>query len=69
MLLERERARIRRAAAVIHEGFVNYNNNFRRITQRARGRFEQRDWAGGRNDLAGNGRLNVLNALRVLREM
>lgn len=43
---------IRRAAAVIHGGFVNYNNNFRRITQRARGRFEQRDWAGARTDLA-----------------
>ena len=43
---------IRQAAAAIHEGFVNYNNNFRRITQRARTRFEQRDWAGARNDLA-----------------
>ncbi len=43
---------IRQAAAAIHEGFVNYNNNFRRITQRARSRFETRDWAGARNDLS-----------------
>jgi isocitrate dehydrogenase kinase/phosphatase len=43
---------IRQAAAAIHEGFVNYNNNFRRITQRARSRFETRDWSGARNDLS-----------------
>ena len=43
---------IRQAAAAIHEGFVNYNNNFRRITHRARARFESRDWAGARNDLS-----------------
>ena len=43
---------VRIAAAAIHDGFVNYNNNFRRITQRARARFEARDWSGARNDLA-----------------
>ncbi|MGR8920869.1 MAG: bifunctional isocitrate dehydrogenase kinase/phosphatase [Gammaproteobacteria bacterium] len=43
---------VRLAAAGIHEGFVNYNNNFRRITQRARARFENREWAGTRKDLA-----------------
>lgn len=43
---------IRLATAGIHDGFVNYNNNYRRITQRARSRFEQRDWAGARRDLA-----------------
>ncbi len=43
---------IRQAAAAIHEGFVNYNNNFRRITHRARLRFETHDWAGARNDLS-----------------
>ena len=43
---------IRLAAAGIHDGFTNYNNNYRRITQRARHRFEQRDWAGARRDLA-----------------
>lgn len=43
---------VRLATAGIHDGFVNYNNNYRRITQRARSRFEQRDWAGARRDLA-----------------
>lgn len=42
---------IRLAAAGIHDGFVNYNNNYRRITRRARARFEQREWAGARKDL------------------
>ena len=43
---------VRLAAAGIHDGFVNYNNNYRRITRRARGRFENRDWYGARRDLA-----------------
>ena len=43
---------IRQAAAAIHEGFVNYNNNFRRITQRARAHFETRDWAAARTSLS-----------------
>ena len=43
---------MRRAAEVIHEGFVNYNNNFRRITQRAKTRFEGREWQGARKDLS-----------------
>ncbi|MEX2482595.1 MAG: bifunctional isocitrate dehydrogenase kinase/phosphatase [Gammaproteobacteria bacterium] len=63
---------IRLAAAGIHDGFVNYNNNYRRITQRARSRFEQRDWAGARRDLAERIELyeksvtRTLGALRVL---
>lgn len=43
---------VRDAAAGIHEGFTNYNNNYRRITQRARTRFENREWAGARKDLS-----------------
>lgn len=43
---------MRRAAEVIHEGFVNYNNNFRRITQRARTRLEGRERQGARKDLS-----------------
>ncbi|MEQ8230913.1 MAG: bifunctional isocitrate dehydrogenase kinase/phosphatase [Gammaproteobacteria bacterium] len=43
---------VRLAAAGIHDGFINYNNNYRRITQRARSRFELRDWGGARKDLA-----------------
>ncbi len=43
---------VRLAAAGIHEGFVNYNNNYRRMTRRARSRFEHRDWVGARKDLS-----------------
>ncbi len=57
---------MRRAAAAIHDGFVNYNNNYRRITQRARARFEQRDWAGARNDLSERIELYEKSVLRTL---
>ena len=39
------------AAAGLRRGFADYNARFRAVTQRARGRFEQRDWAGMRADL------------------
>ena len=38
------------AAAVVVAGFVRYNNDFRKITQRAKRRFELRDWASNQND-------------------
>ncbi len=40
------------AARRIHEGFERYNQQFRRITGRARRRFEQRDWKGQMADIA-----------------
>ena len=40
------------AARRIHEGFERYNQQFRRITNRARRRFEQRDWKGQMADIA-----------------
>jgi isocitrate dehydrogenase kinase/phosphatase len=40
-----------RAAAGLRRGFGDYNARFRAVTQRARQRFEQRDWAGMRADL------------------
>ncbi|MDR9433323.1 MAG: bifunctional isocitrate dehydrogenase kinase/phosphatase [Spiribacter sp.] len=40
------------AAWRIHEGFNRYNKQFRRITNRARRRFEQRDWKGQMADIA-----------------
>ena len=40
-----------RAANTIYAAFVKYNNNFRRITSRAKSRFEQRDWDGAERDL------------------
>ncbi|MGI9331614.1 MAG: bifunctional isocitrate dehydrogenase kinase/phosphatase [Gammaproteobacteria bacterium] len=39
-------------ARAIFDGFKRYDINFRRITRQARARFESRDWAGGRQDLA-----------------
>ncbi len=38
-------------AQLIHEGFEQYNRQFRRITGRARRRFEQRDWRGQIQDI------------------
>ena len=40
------------AAEHIHQGFEQYNRQFRRITNRARRRFEQRDWKGQMADIA-----------------
>lgn len=40
------------AAELIYDGFLKYNQGFYRITQRARRRFEQRDWAGHQKDIA-----------------
>ncbi len=40
-----------RAAAGLRRGFADYNARFRQITQRARARFETRDWAALRADL------------------
>lgn len=57
---------VRQAAAAIHDGFVNYNNNFRRMTQRARMRFEQRDWAGARKDLSDRIELYEKSVARTL---
>ena len=37
-------------AAAIRQGFADYNDRFRKITQRAKARFEERDWAGARAD-------------------
>lgn len=34
----------------IHEAFAKYNDNFGRITRRARDRFEARDWRGAERD-------------------
>lgn len=39
------------AARVIHDGFTGYNRAFQQITDRARRRFEQRDWAGQLRDI------------------
>ena len=42
---------VARCSRLIHEGFEGYNRQFRRITDRARRRFEQRDWKGQIQDI------------------
>src|SRR5512134_707343 len=39
-----------RGASLIHQGFEAYHRDFLEITRRAKGRFEQRDWAGAMAD-------------------
>ncbi len=38
-------------AQIIYDGFAQYNRQFQRITDRARRRFEQRDWKGQIQDI------------------
>jgi isocitrate dehydrogenase kinase/phosphatase len=40
------------AGKAIHEAFVKYDENFIRMTRRAKRRFETRDWRGSQRDLA-----------------
>ena len=37
-------------AALLRDAFAAYNAEFRALTRRARARFEQRDWEGGKRD-------------------
>ncbi len=50
-LSESQQRITRTEAKRIYEQFIKYNENFRRITQRAKQRFENRDWSGSRDDL------------------
>ncbi|MCA8942735.1 MAG: bifunctional isocitrate dehydrogenase kinase/phosphatase, partial [Planctomycetes bacterium] len=45
-------ALIQRCAREIRDAFRAYNDEFRAVTQRAKGRFERRDWLGGQQDAA-----------------
>ena len=42
---------VARGARLIYEGFERYNRQFRRLTDRARRRFEERDWKGQIQDV------------------
>ena len=42
---------VARCSRLIHEGFERYNRQFRRLTDRARRRFEERDWKGQIQDI------------------
>lgn len=49
-MAEQRKQTIARISEFIYEGFQKYNENFFRITERARRRFEQRDWGGHQQD-------------------
>ena len=49
--LVNEQPEVARCARLIYEGFEHYNRQFRRITDRARRRFEARDWKGQIQDI------------------
>lgn len=49
MAIDKHRAA--EAARIIHDGFTAYNREFQEITDRARRRFEERDWAGQLRDV------------------
>lgn len=49
-LRDQDAACVELAATSIRDAFEGYNGHFRAITQRARRRFEQRDWMAARSD-------------------
>lgn len=51
MAKQTNRKLIAECARIIYEGFLRYNENFMRISKRARMRFEQRDWKGHQRDI------------------
>ena len=51
MDLDARRELVFEAGRGIHDAFVKYNDNFGRITRRAKVRFENRDWSGAERDL------------------
>ncbi len=54
------------SAQLIYDGFVRYNENFGRVTARARRRFETRDWKGVQEDLAGRVELYEKSVRRIV---
>jgi isocitrate dehydrogenase kinase/phosphatase len=51
MAKQTNRKLIAECARIIYEGFLRYNENFTRISKRARVRFEKRDWKGHQRDI------------------
>ena len=64
---------VARCSRLIYEGFEGYNRQFRRLTDRARRRFEQRDWKGQIQDIGERVELYdkwcLRTQLRVRREL
>jgi isocitrate dehydrogenase kinase/phosphatase len=62
-------ARIAHTAQTIYNGFAQYNRQFKRITDRARRRFEQRDWKGQIQDIAERVELYDKWVLKIHRQL
>ena len=57
---------VARCAQTIYNGFLRYNENFSRVTERARRRFEQRDWAGHQQDIVDRVELYEKSVRRIV---
>ena len=60
---------VARCSRLIYEGFEGYNRQFRRLTDRARRRFEERDWKGQIQDVGERVELYDKWCLKVQREV
>lgn len=57
---------VARGSRLVYEGFERYNRQFRRITGRARRRFEERDWAGQIQDIGDRVELYDTCCLKIM---
>ena len=60
---------VARCSRLIYEGFESYNRQFRRLTDRARRRFEERDWKGQIQDIGERVELYDKWCLKIQREV
>lgn len=61
-----DREVVAQSSKLIYDGFLRYNENFARITDRARRRFEDRDWKGHEEDTAERVELYEKSVRRVV---
>ena len=64
--MEHQKQIIAHCAQLIYDGFTKYNENFSRITNRARKRFENRDWVGHQTDLVERVDLYEKSVVRIV---
>ena len=64
-----DRLGVARCSRLIYEGFEGYNRQFRRLTDRARRRFEERDWKGQIQDIGERVELYDKWCLKIQREL
>ncbi len=62
-------AGVAHVSRIVHEAFCKYDDNFARITRRAKGRFENRDWDGSEKDLGERLELYTKTVARTLTQL